>query len=90
VVPPLPLHAGDVPFIKRVVEKGIVAVLGPWSFPDLSPEAKLVDASLAAVWAPQQERHEAYLPNTLRVPARGTPQMIEASMVSAAMSSGSK
>ena len=90
VVPPLPLVASDVAFVERVVEKGIMTGARRGSFPYLSAKAEFVDASFAAVWALQQERHAIYLPKTLRVPARGTPQMIDASMVNAAMSSGSR
>ena len=90
VVPPLPLVSGDVPPGKRIVEKGIMTGVGPGSFPYLSAKTKFVDAPFAAVWALQQERHAVYLPKTLRVPARGTPQIIDASMVNAAMSSGSR
>jgi hypothetical protein len=90
VVPPLPLVASDVALVERVVEKGIMTGVRRGSFPYLSAKAEFVDASFAAVWALQQERHAIYLPKTLRVPARGTPQMIDASMVNAAMSSGSR
>jgi hypothetical protein len=90
VVPPLPLHAGNVPLVERVAEKILVRRLGSRPLPYFSAKAKFIDASLAAVGALQQERHEVYLPKTLRVPARGTPQMIDASMVKAAMSSGSR
>ena len=51
VEPPLPLHTGNVSFVERVVEKVLVAGFRPGSFPDLSAKAKLVDASLATVWA---------------------------------------
>ena len=90
VVPPLPLVSSDVPLVERIVEKGIMGGVRAGSFPYLSAKAEFVDASFAAVWALQQERHAVYLPKTLRVPARGTPQMIDASMVNAAMSSGSR
>jgi hypothetical protein len=90
VVPPFPLHAGDVPLVESVVEKVLVASLGSRPLPYLSAKAKLVDTSLTAVGTFQEERHPLYLPKTLRVPARGMPQMIEASMVNAAMSSGSR
>ena len=90
VVPPLPLVPSDVPLVERIVEKGIMGGVRAGSFPYLSAKAEFVDASFAAVWALQQERHAVYLPKTLRVPARGTPQMIDASMVNAAMSSGSR
>jgi hypothetical protein len=58
VVPPLPLHAGNVPLIERVAEKILIAGLGSGPLPYLSAKAKFVDASLAAVGALQQERHE--------------------------------
>ena len=90
VVPPLPLDTSDIPLVEGIVEKGIMACARLGSFPYLSAKAEFVDAPFAAVWALQQERHAAYLPKTLRVPARGTPQMIDASMVNAAMSSGSR
>ena len=90
VVPPLPLVASDVALVESVVEKGIMTGVRRGSFPYLSAKAEFVDASLAAVWTLQQKRHPLYLPKTLRVPAKGTPQMIDASMVNAAISSGSR
>src|ERR1700677_3314269 len=90
VVPPLPLHSSYVPLIECVGDKGLGIGLRRRSLPDFSAKAKFVDASLAAVWTLQQKRHRLYLPKTLRVPAKGTPQMIDASMVKAAMSSGSR
>ena len=88
VEPPFLLFPGLIHFCVNVPIPRVFTRARLWTRFHLTPKAEFVSTAFSTLRTSQQKRHQA--PKTFLVPASGISQIMDASAVNAAMSSGSK